>query len=268
MIRSDSPPEYASALSKKLTPASPAASMHSTASPVSSCGPKVTHEPNDSTLTLRPVRPSRRYSISIVQPLSSVGAEARHRRPWSRPSGQAHESGPAGSHEPTRPDGLDPDRPAAARGVDDVAVADVDPDVIGGATRAPEDEVAGLHGRQRDARNGVVLLVGRAGDGDPGLAPRPLGEPGAVETVPWAFSSPLVGDADLALGRLHGAPAGAVGWRVAERGAGQRRPSCRRLLRGDELRDLSVERAKRRLLRAGRRRRRVASRRRLRQRCL
>src|SRR5580658_1733775 len=70
MMRSDSPPEYDSALSKKLTPASHAAARQSAASPSSSWGPKVTQEPNDSTLTLMPARPSRRYSISMGRFLS------------------------------------------------------------------------------------------------------------------------------------------------------------------------------------------------------
>src|SRR3954470_19315472 len=65
MIRSDSPPAYASALSKKFTPLSHAAAMQSRARPVSSCAPNDTHEPNDNTLTLRPDRPSLRYSMSI-----------------------------------------------------------------------------------------------------------------------------------------------------------------------------------------------------------
>src|SRR5690242_18841900 len=63
MIRSDSPPAYDSALSKKLTPASYAAFMHSDASPTPNWSPNVTHEPSDSTLTWRPARPSRRYSM-------------------------------------------------------------------------------------------------------------------------------------------------------------------------------------------------------------
>ncbi len=63
MIDSLLPPAYASALSKKLHPASPAAAMQSTASEVSSCVSNVTQLPNDNTLTLRPLLPSRRYSI-------------------------------------------------------------------------------------------------------------------------------------------------------------------------------------------------------------
>ena len=51
MMRSDSPPAYASALSKKLTPASLAAARQSRARPVSSWAPKLTHEPNERTLT-------------------------------------------------------------------------------------------------------------------------------------------------------------------------------------------------------------------------
>ena len=65
MMRSDSPPAYDSALSKKLTPASRAAAMQSEASPMSIWSPKVTHEPKDSTLTFSPERPSLRYCISI-----------------------------------------------------------------------------------------------------------------------------------------------------------------------------------------------------------
>ena len=63
MIASLSPPAYASALSKKLHPASCAACMHSSASVSSSWVSNVTQLPNDSTLTLMPARPSRRYSM-------------------------------------------------------------------------------------------------------------------------------------------------------------------------------------------------------------
>ncbi len=60
MISSLLPAAYTSALSKKFTPRSHAAAMHSRAAPVSSWFPYVTHEPNESSLTLRPQRPSRR----------------------------------------------------------------------------------------------------------------------------------------------------------------------------------------------------------------
>ena len=60
MISSLLPAAYTSALSKKFTPGSHAAAMHSRAAPVSSWLPYVTHEPNESSLTLRPERPSRR----------------------------------------------------------------------------------------------------------------------------------------------------------------------------------------------------------------
>jgi hypothetical protein len=54
------PAAYTCALSKKLTPASHAAAMHSRAAPPSSWLPYVTHEPNDSSLTFSPERPSLR----------------------------------------------------------------------------------------------------------------------------------------------------------------------------------------------------------------
>src|SRR6056297_158253 len=63
MIVSLLPPAYASALSKKLQPASPAAAMQSRARLLSSWVSKVTQLPNDSTLTLSPVLPRRRYSM-------------------------------------------------------------------------------------------------------------------------------------------------------------------------------------------------------------
>src|SRR5262245_14109250 len=64
MMRSDSPPAYDSALSKKLTPALRAASRHSIAVSRPSWAPNDTHEPNESTLTWRPLRPRRRYSMT------------------------------------------------------------------------------------------------------------------------------------------------------------------------------------------------------------
>src|SRR5262245_47925308 len=68
MIRSLSPPAYASALSKKFMPPWYAASRHSTAAPVSSWAPNDTHDPNDRTLTWRPDRPNRRYCMSAMPP--------------------------------------------------------------------------------------------------------------------------------------------------------------------------------------------------------
>src|SRR5689334_11740316 len=79
MIRSDSPPAYTSALSKKLTPRSHAALKQSHARPVSSWLPKVTHDPNASTLTCSPERPSRRYSISVMRSTVSVVQETTRR---------------------------------------------------------------------------------------------------------------------------------------------------------------------------------------------
>src|SRR5579872_2403334 len=141
MMRSDSPPEYDSALSKKLTPASRAAPRQSAARLSSSWGPKVTHEPKDRTLTLSPVRPSRRYSISMGnapfrcqaargEP-TSPAAMASHRRGDERcawvgtaaESPRPRASGPARSHQPAVPDGLDAHHLAGGGGVDDVAAA-------------------------------------------------------------------------------------------------------------------------------------------------
>ena len=65
MILSDSPSAYTSALSKKLTPASYAAAMHSFAGLSSSWKWNVTHDPYDSALTCRPEFPRRRYCMSI-----------------------------------------------------------------------------------------------------------------------------------------------------------------------------------------------------------
>ena len=66
MIRSDSPPAYASALSKKLTPASSRGRQAVAARLGVELVPNVTHEPNDRTLTCRPVRPSRRYVHPVI----------------------------------------------------------------------------------------------------------------------------------------------------------------------------------------------------------
>jgi hypothetical protein len=78
MMRSDSPPAYASALSKKFTPTWYAASMHSIARSTSSWLLKVTQDPKDSTLTFSPEPPRRRYSISMVV-APAVGNGWRHR---------------------------------------------------------------------------------------------------------------------------------------------------------------------------------------------
>src|SRR4051812_16693749 len=79
MIRSDSPPAYDSALSKKLTPASRAAARQSRAMPVSSCVPNDTHEPKDRTLTCRPDRPRYRCSIAMAaEPTAARRDPARY----------------------------------------------------------------------------------------------------------------------------------------------------------------------------------------------
>jgi hypothetical protein len=57
MISSDLPLAYASALSKKFTPASCAAAIISMALLISTWLWKVTQEPNESALTRRPDRP-------------------------------------------------------------------------------------------------------------------------------------------------------------------------------------------------------------------
>ncbi len=66
MIASLSPPAYASALSKKLQPASWAACMHSSAMSSFSWLSNVTQLPKEMTDTWRPLRPSRRYFIFVV----------------------------------------------------------------------------------------------------------------------------------------------------------------------------------------------------------
>ena len=60
ITRSASPFAYASALSKKLTPASWAARMHASAPSSPTWLPNVTQAPNDSSLTFSPARPSLR----------------------------------------------------------------------------------------------------------------------------------------------------------------------------------------------------------------
>src|SRR5215203_1780482 len=63
MMRSASPRLLASALSKKLTPASRAVCNNSMASSFWTWVPNVTHEPRERTLTLTPAWPRRRYSM-------------------------------------------------------------------------------------------------------------------------------------------------------------------------------------------------------------
>ena len=53
--------------------------------PMSSWGPKVTHEPKESTLTCSPDPPSRRYSINRPDLLSLAGM-SRHPRGSARPT--------------------------------------------------------------------------------------------------------------------------------------------------------------------------------------
>src|SRR5690606_28480161 len=76
-----SPSAYDSALAKKLTPASYATARQSRACAPASWGPKLTHEPNDSTLTLRPDRPSRRYVIPLEGATRSWVGGRSHRDP-------------------------------------------------------------------------------------------------------------------------------------------------------------------------------------------
>src|SRR5437762_2313658 len=78
MTRSDSPPSYDSALSKKFTPASYAACRQSVASATPTLPPNVTHEPSDSTLSCKPERPSRRYSMFMRLPSRARSLQLRH----------------------------------------------------------------------------------------------------------------------------------------------------------------------------------------------
>ena len=73
MIASLSPAAYASALSKKLQPASYAVCMHSIARSSFIWLSNVTQLPNESTDTCRPLRPSRRYSILSLADLLAIG---------------------------------------------------------------------------------------------------------------------------------------------------------------------------------------------------
>ena len=130
--------------------------------------------------------------------------------------------------------------------MDHVAVANVNGDVGGVARRAPEDQVPGLEGGHGLVGDSVVLRFRSPGQGHPRLSPGPLGQARAVEPVPGVLGPPLIGDADLALRRLHRPPGCAVG-----RGeAGRKTRGC--LLLRHELGDLALERMERRLLGAGR----------------
>ena len=82
----------------------------------------------------------------------------------------------------------------------------------------------GSRADERDVGDGVVLRLGRSGDPDPGLPPRPLRQPRAVEAVAGVLFPPVVGHADLALGRGH-RPSG----RTAGRDARHRSLTCARL---------------------------------------
>jgi len=64
MTFSDSPSAYPSAQSKKLTPQSYAAFMHSYVPSRSTCPPYVSHPPSEMADTCSPDRPRKRYSIS------------------------------------------------------------------------------------------------------------------------------------------------------------------------------------------------------------
>src|SRR5260370_26475277 len=66
------------------------------------------------------------------------------------------------------------------RGVDDVAVADVDGDVTDAVV---VEQVARLDGRGGDVRQRGPLLVGVARDRDPGRRPGRLGQTGSVEAA-------------------------------------------------------------------------------------
>ena len=166
----------------------------------------MTHDPNDRTLTFRPERPSRRYSISMGDPFCAwrgLRPTYEARRLASRvrriAAGDAvTEVGPA----PTSPlfqIAWTSDHFAGVGGVDDFAATHVHADVVDAAV-PPEDEVAGLQVRQRDVGHGVVLRRGGAGQVHPGLAPGPLGEARTVEAPSRALATPDVGHADLALG--------------------------------------------------------------------
>ena len=67
-----------------------------------------------------------------------------------------------------------------------------------------EDEVTRLEVRHRDVLDLVVLLCRTVRERDTGLGPCPHGQARAVETGTRGGPSPDIGDAELALGCVHG----------------------------------------------------------------
>src|SRR5699024_4973893 len=93
------------------------------------------------------------------------------------------------------------DHPAGGGRVDDVAIADVDPDVV----VAVEDEVALAQPGLVDRPDGGLLLAGGPREGDPLPAVDLLGQPRAVDALPQRGAAVGVGGlADAGLGEVGG----------------------------------------------------------------
>ena len=157
-------------------------------------------------------------------------------------------SHPSGAREEVRRTpvvhGLLADVPAGARGMDDLAVADVDRDVVDrgrAARRAPEDQVAGSQLGGGDLRRLGVLRDGVVRECDAALRPGRRRQPAAVPRV-GAGGAVAVRLADLRGGERDRGRCSAAGRRGGgrdrrrgDRGGGDRRRG-RRGRRGDRRR--------------------------------
>jgi len=95
------------------------------------------------------------------------------------------------------------DRFAAAGGMDEAVVADVEAnvgDLRGGDLE--EEDVAGADLRQRHPVDPVEQPLGRVGDIDSDASVGVTHQAAAIEPL-RTFAAPTVGDANLLLGRLH-----------------------------------------------------------------
>ena len=194
MMRSDSPAEYDSALSKKLTPASRAARQAVRGEALvelrAEGDPRA--ERQHAHLEARSAQSAVLHLhgdapfASVTRPTKAVSLRVRRVDASPRRCRAARETTPApelGARGQGRPAPTSPlfqmgwiwTSCPVVGGVDDVAPTDVHPDVRDAPAAAPEHEVARLHRRQRDVGDGAVLRGGGAGKADARPVPRPTG---------------------------------------------------------------------------------------------
>ena len=158
----------------------------------------------------RPPRRRRcRWSV-VARGAVHVREQDARSRANHRDAGTRQEVGdfrPCSSHESQRHvrDAVEPNVHPRVRGIDHLAIADIDPDVLDGLWSRPEEDqitrIKRCSGGQ--VRAYVVLVLGDTRQADPRLGVDPLDEAGAIESNPRLLAAPHIRRAQVSLGVGH-----------------------------------------------------------------